>query len=222
LTYATSILCNWNVKQLKRLFGFSVGLFVLYFLFNISTPIMIKLSLIMLLTGIHVHLYMVRSERIPHTFPRPKRIEFNELVSDIVVHDEFRKLKNFHHHTTPIFEHVIRVSFLSYAVSKILRFDYRAAARGGLLHDFFLYDWRERKAKDTHRSLHGHEHPQIALANAKKHFSVNELEADIIVKHMYPKTKATPKYKESFLVSIMDKISTIYEYMYYITHYPKR
>ncbi|MDY0244869.1 MAG: hypothetical protein RBQ89_08635, partial [Sphaerochaeta sp.] len=103
-------------------------------------------------------------------------------------------------------------SYISYRISKALGLDYHAAARGGLLHDFFLYDWRERKSQDEKRSLHGKEHPYIALENAQKYFTVNAKEADIIVKHMFPKTLSLPRYRESFIVSLSDKIAAVYEY----------
>lgn len=179
---------------------------------QVSLTLVFKASFIMLLMGLHIHLFMVRSEAVPLLFPRPKRSEFELLVNDIMHHEQFVKLKDFHHHTTSIYDHVMRVAFLSYGVSRLLRLNYHASARGGLLHDFFLYDWRTRKTNDVHRSLHGHQHPHIALENARKHFSVNEVEADIIVKHMYPKTRSLPRYKESFLVSLMDKVATLYEY----------
>jgi uncharacterized protein len=83
--------------------------------------------------------------------------------------------------------------------------DHRSATRGAILHDFFLYDWRDHDEPDLHRKkFHGVEHPLIALANAKKHFSVNEIEEDIIKKHMWPLTIVPPKYKESFIVSFID------------------
>ena len=223
ITHPASILLQWNHRQLKRLFGMASALFLLYMLSYMLTHMhelhaqsdlfmVITISLVMLLIAVHVHLFMVRIGVVPHLIARPKREEFHSLVSDIVDHDEFVKLKDYHHHTTPIFDHVMRVAFLSYATSKALGFDYRSAARGGLLHEFFLYDWRERKATDSHRSRHGTEHPNIALANARTHFTVNDREADIIVKHMYPKTRALPRYRESFVVSIMDKIATVVEY----------
>ncbi len=155
---------------------------------------------------------MVRIGRIPFLLARPQRKEFILLVDDILLNQEFRKLKDFFHHTNHIYDHVIRVSYISYVIAKALRLDYRSAARGGLLHDFFLYDWRERKANDVSKALHGRQHPHIALANAREQFSVSELEADIIVKHMFPKTLQLPRYKESFVVSLSDKISSVYEY----------
>ncbi|MGE4453414.1 MAG: HD domain-containing protein [Sphaerochaeta sp.] len=147
---------------------------------------------------------------------RPRYAREHELlVSDILSHEEFLKLKQFQHHTGHIYDHVHRVSYLSYRISKALGLDYHAAARGGLLHDFFLYDWRERKSHDEKRSSHGKEHPFIALENAQKYFSVNKKEADIIVKHMFPKTIALPRYRESFIVSLSDKLAAIYEYSHH-------
>jgi uncharacterized protein len=144
--------------------------------------------------------------------PRYRR-EHELLVSDILTHEEFLKLKEYHHHTNHIYDHVTRVSYIAYRISKALGLDYYAAARGGLLHDFFLYDWRERKSQDEKRSSHGKEHPYIALENAQKYFTVNAKEADIIVKHMFPKTFSLPRYRESFIVSLSDKIAAVYEYL---------
>ena len=37
-------------------------------------------------------------------------------------------------------------------------------------------------------------------------FNINKIEANIIVSHMFPIYFALPKFKESFLVNIVDKI----------------
>jgi uncharacterized protein len=106
------------------------------------------------------------------------------------------------------------VAYLSYRVCKFLKLDYRSAARGALLHDFFLYDWRNHDVPDLARKkFHGIEHPTIAVANAKKHFSINEIEEDIIKKHMWPLTLTPPKYKESFIVSFADKYLSSKEFI---------
>ncbi|MGL4369577.1 MAG: putative ABC transporter permease, partial [Spirochaetota bacterium] len=76
--------------------------------------------------------------------------EYLDIVRDIMENEEFRKLANFSHHSTSILEHARYVSYLSYKIAKSLRMDYRSAARGGLLHDFFLYDW------------HTHDEPDLA------------------------------------------------------------
>lgn len=63
------------------------------------------------------------------------------------------------------FDHSVLVSRISWRICRALGLDERAAARGGLLHDLYLYNWRE---KSTHPGVrHGTEHPAIALANAR-------------------------------------------------------
>ena len=41
-------------------------------------------------------------------------IEYIECVKDILEHPEFLKTKNFKHHQSSIFDHVLKVSFLAY------------------------------------------------------------------------------------------------------------
>jgi len=145
---------------------------------------------------------------------RPFEDEYYEAIKDIYEHEEFQKLKEFFHHNSSIYEHVQDVAYLSYRISKYLKLDYRSAARGALLHDFFLYDWRNHDVPDLPRKkFHGLEHPAIAVDNAKKHFSINEIEEDIIKKHMWPLTLVPPKYKESFIVSFADKYLSSKEFV---------
>jgi uncharacterized membrane protein/HD superfamily phosphodiesterase len=140
--------------------------------------------------------------------------EYYELIRDIEEHEEFLKLKEYFHHNSSIYVHVQEVAYLSYRICKFLKLDYRSAARGAMLHDFFLYDWRNHDAPDLPRhKFHGIEHPSIALSNARKHFAVNEIEADIIRKHMWPLTLVPPQYKESFIVSFADKYLSSKEFV---------
>ncbi|HON59039.1 MAG TPA: HDIG domain-containing protein [Smithella sp.] len=146
--------------------------------------------------------------------PKPLEKEFYQIIADIYEHEEFVKLKNHYHHNSSIYEHVMDVAYLSYRACKLLNLDYRAATRGALLHDFFLYDWRNHSEPDLpeHKN-HGIEHPKIALANAQKHFELEEIEKDIIIKHMWPLTVVPPKYKESYVVSFVDKYLASKEFM---------
>lgn len=141
--------------------------------------------------------------------------EFHSIIEDILYHPEFLKLKDIKHHSSNIYDHLVSVSFMAYKFAKKMNLDYEAAARGGLLHDFFLYDWREHK-KNNRFSLknnHGLLHPKVALDNAKKYFEVSKKEEDIIVKHMWPKCFGVPKYKESYVVTMVDKILAVKEYL---------
>ena len=137
---------------------------------------------------------------------KPLEKEFYDTIGDIYRHPEFMKLKRYYHHNSSIYAHVRDVAYFSYRISKYLRLDYRSAARGALLHDFFLYDWRNHDAPDLPREkYHGIEHPKIALQNAERYFRLNDIERDIIVKHMWPLTLVPPRYKESFIVTFADK-----------------
>jgi uncharacterized protein len=145
---------------------------------------------------------------------KPFEDEFYEIIKDIYEHEEFLKLKNHYHHNSSIYEHVMDVSYFSYRASKFLKLDYQSTARGALFHDFFLYDWRDHDVPDlAEEKYHGIEHPKIALANARKNFILNDIERDIIIKHMWPLTLVPPKYKESFIVSFADKYLASKEYV---------
>ena len=93
---------------------------------------------------------------------------------------------------------------MSFRLCRFFHLDWSAAARGGLLHDLFLYDWRK---KGSHSGLHGFSHPKAALQNAGRLFDLSDKEKDIIVKHMWPLTlRQVPGCKESMVVSTADKL----------------
>lgn len=145
---------------------------------------------------------------------KPAEQEYMNIVSDILEHNVFMELKNYFHHNSSIYEHVKVVSYVSYRICKMLNLDYRSAARGGLLHDFFLYDWRNHDEPDLAKEkYHGMAHPKIALDNSMKHFALNDIEKDIIVKHMWPLTFIPPKYQESFVVTFADKYISSKEFI---------
>src|SRR5690625_7878174 len=60
---------------------------------------------------------------------------------------------------------------------------------------------------------HNSAHPKIALKNARKITEINDLEKDIILKHMFLCTikGGFPRYKESFIVTLVDKYCAISE-----------
>lgn len=137
--------------------------------------------------------------------------EYKECTCDLLNKKIVLSMENFTQHSNvSCLDHCIYVSYMSYLICKHLGFDYRSAARGALLHDFFLYDWHTTKSKD---GLHGFTHPYTALKNANKFFDLNPKEKDIIVKHMWPLTLKMPKYKESFVVMLIDKYCVILEIM---------
>lgn len=80
--------------------------------------------------------------------------------------------------------------------------------RGGILHDYFLYDWHDGKSE---RRIHGFTHPHFALENAEMDFNLTCRERDIIKKHMFPLTIIPPIYREGWLICIADKICAVRE-----------
>ena len=143
--------------------------------------------------------------------------EYYETVKDILEHPTVRKMKQYpHHYDTSCYRHCLHVSFLNFMICKKLHWDARAAARAGMLHDLFLYDWHQH-AKETGDYFHGLTHPRYAMHMAEKYFKLTKKEKEIILHHMWPITVSLPKSKEGYLTTITDKISGLFEMAdYYI------
>lgn len=133
-------------------------------------------------------------------------------VSDILHDTGFLAISRIPHHDSNILNHVLAVSTLSFRICSFFGWNASAAARGGLLHDFFLYNWRDRDDPAKPDGLHGFLHPAIALQNARSRFDVSDLEEDIILRHMWPLTPIPPKYRESWIIMIADKIVATREF----------
>lgn len=138
-------------------------------------------------------------------------MEYIECVRDIFEADVFWQMDNYiQHGDTTTLKHCVAVSYVSYLICKKHHLDYRAAARAGLLHDMFLYDWHTHY-RDTKKRFHGITHPKEALKNAEKSFRLSPKEKDIILKHMWPLTLIPPKSREGFVVVYADKYCTTLE-----------
>lgn len=137
--------------------------------------------------------------------------EYVELVADLLENNKLQKLDNItHHHYTTRLAHSLFVSYVSFRIAKRLNLDTRSVARAGLLHDFFLEDREE--IKEMASGSHNYVHPKIALKNASQITDLNHIEKDIIVKHMFLTTRcAFPRYKESYVVTAVDKYCAINE-----------
>ena len=132
-----------------------------------------------------------------------KNKEYKRIVKDILRNNEFKKMYYIEHHGISRWEHLIKISYRSYVIAKKLKLDYRSVARGALLHDFYL-DGDERDQK--RKFLDTFVHPKKALITSINNFEMNDMEKNIIVSHMFPIYLALPRYKESVLVNIVDKI----------------
>ena len=106
----------------------------------------------------------------------------------------------------------MKVSYYSYKIAKSLKLDYRDVARGGLLHDFYTDKISEcNKIKDKIK-LFSTQHPKDAVNNAITYFDLSEKEINIIETHMFPVDYRIPKYAESWIVSLVDKVLSFGEF----------
>ena len=130
-------------------------------------------------------------------------MEFLETVSDITAVPAYQMLKKFvHHNSTTRYQHCLNVAWYTFIICRQAGLDYKSAARGAMLHDFYLYDTNEfRKTGMNHNAVH----PRCAFKNACKYFDVNDVMKDCILNHMWPATTAKPATKEGLILTFVDK-----------------
>lgn len=137
--------------------------------------------------------------------------EFMIIIDDLKDHQFIQDLKLYPQHIHGNrYIHSFSVAYYSYRIAKYLNWDEVSVARAGLLHDLFYYQQGE-VAFSTGNHLRNH--PQISLINARIVTQLSPLEEDIIVKHMWLATAAFPNYKESYIVTFVDKYVAVDEYM---------
>ncbi len=117
------------------------------------------------------------------------------------------------HGDTSVLLHSAAVAYYSFRLSRRLGLlkhlrQKRELLRGALLHDYFLYDWHHY---NNENGLHGFSHPSTALANARRDTEVSEVEANIIVRHMFPLTPVPPTCGAGWVICLVDKVCSLYE-----------
>lgn len=134
--------------------------------------------------------------------------EYYDIYSEFNKIDKYRELSASVHHGISRKDHIHRVGFISFLISKLFKLDAISTTRGALLHDFFTdNDVSEYSKRWWHKM-----HPYLALNNSLNYFELNDKEKNIIQSHMFPLTFELPKYKESVIVGIVDKLVSIYEF----------
>ena len=136
--------------------------------------------------------------------------DFIMIISDLLDQEKVQEMKQYRqHYNINCFEHCLLVSYNTYLICKKHHLDYISGARAGMLHDLFLYDWRKRE--NGRKGLHAYTHPKVALKHASTFLNLNDKEKDMILKHMWPVTPAIPKYKETFVLTFVDKYFAVAE-----------
>ncbi|MBR1593082.1 MAG: HD domain-containing protein [Ruminococcus sp.] len=135
-------------------------------------------------------------------------------IADIIEQPQLDRLKDITHHIhTTRYQHCVNVSYYSYLICRKFRLDARSAARAGLLHDLFYYDRKEYNAcRQKGQPKHSLMHARLALKNASKLTDINSLERDMIENHMWPMTRPLPKYKETYIITVIDKYCAVLEF----------
>lgn len=136
---------------------------------------------------------------------------FRSILADLCKHSRMMQSAKFiQHGNTSVFRHSVSVAYTSFWIAEKMKLNVeeRTLIRGALLHDYFLYDWHE---KDDSHKWHGFFHAKKALNNAMEDFDLNRIEQDMIMRHMFPLNPVPPRYRESWILCLADKICSSQE-----------
>ena len=109
---------------------------------------------------------------------------FDEQIRLLKEDPEIQKMASFTmHNGNTTLQHVENVADVSFRIAEKLGIDIdeKALARGAMLHDYYLYTFKETKMSPYR---HGISHPETALKNASKRHRLTEKETNIIRSHM--------------------------------------
>ena len=135
---------------------------------------------------------------------------FLQCVGPLLDTREVNSMKQWRHHfSVTCYEHSVFVSYVAFRLARYFGWDYRAAARAGLLHDLYLYDPADRSAHPGSQCL---DHPEFALRNAVALCpDLTEKEKNAIVSHMFPLAVHLPRCREALVVNLADDICAVLE-----------
>ena len=103
---------------------------------------------------------------------------------DILHIDDVQELRDYVQHCkTTRLQHCVNVAYYTFLISRRLNLNVRSATRGALLHDFYLYDWKNNEQPIEGR--HSVVHPQVALAMARQYTAVDPIMEDCILTVSY-------------------------------------
>ena len=129
-----------------------------------------------------------------------------EAIYQSFLHDEkILKMKEVSmHRGSNCYIHSFKVAKL--AIKRALRHkrgDLYVILVGSILHDYYLYDWRNERDK---MKKHLSSHPYTAAKNALRDFNISEEVKKVIESHMWPVNFSEfPETKEARIISNADK-----------------
>ena len=130
--------------------------------------------------------------------------EFVRTTGELLESQPVRSMGQWKHHgRVTCLDHSLFVAYWSYRCARLLHLDAAAAARGGLLHDLYLYNPKDKSAHPGNQCF---DHPRAAARNAAKLTSLSKKERNIILSHMLPLGGALPRSIEAWLVDLVDTL----------------
>ena len=99
-------------------------------------------------------------------------------------------------------------AYISWLIARKLGWDAQTAARAGLLHDFCVYDFKDKLPKGE---IQAYYHPRVAASTSERHFLISDKERQAILSHMFP-LGPLPESREAWLISLADKLCAISEF----------
>lgn len=142
---------------------------------------------------------------------RLKNRKEQEVLDELCNDQRVRRMQTFRQHGHySTYDHCINVAEESCHLSQLLHIPVHEdeLVTGAMLHDYYLYDWHTY----TPEKIHGFYHPEYALENAEKDFTLTKREKNIIRSHMWPLTVFhMPTCREAWLVCLADKICAVEE-----------
>ena len=128
--------------------------------------------------------------------------EFCRTTEELLGSDAVRRMGQWKHHGhISTLDHSLFVAYWSFRIARKLGLDASAATRGGLLHDLYLYN---SKDKSAHPGWQCFDHPKAAARNAEQLTELSPKERNIILSHMWPLGGQFPRSMEAWLVDVVD------------------
>ena len=128
--------------------------------------------------------------------------EFCRTTEELLGSDAVRRMGQWKHHGhISTLDHSLFVAYWSFRIARKLGLDASAAARGGLLHDLYLYN---SKDKSAHPGWQCFDHPKAPARNAEQLTELSPKERNIILSHMWPLGGQFPRSMEAWLVDVVD------------------
>ena len=137
-------------------------------------------------------------------------MEYRACVEELLFSSQVQHMKSIRHHPgVSCYEHSVFVSYVAWYLADRWGADARTAARAGLLHDLYLYDWHDT---DAAHKWHGFHHADKALENADRYFRLNPKERGMIYSHMWPlNLTRVPRSREALILCVADKLCALRE-----------